>query len=187
VFPERERIEAEAVVRQLEAILRGGNEAALERLRTIVRHMAEDGIRRDQPMRELFARAGDKWSSLLLLLLSAGNFRHGVMRRLVSAVGAEGHISQRMLTLRLRSLERDGLIARTTISTQPPGVEYSLTSLGAGLVQQLDGVMRWIRDHQGEIQAARERFERAEAAGDGELGDTPRKTVGETSEESPVD
>jgi len=166
VFPEREGIDAEAVLRQLEVILRGGHEAALERLQTMVRHMAADGVRRDQPMREVLARAGDKWSSLLLLLLNAGNFRHGVLRRLVAAVGAEGHISQRMLTLRLRSLERDGLIARTTISTQPPGVEYSLTPLGAGLVRQLDQVMQWIRDHQGEIRAARERFAQAQPDGD---------------------
>jgi DNA-binding HxlR family transcriptional regulator len=165
VFPEREAIDAEAVLRQLESILQGGQQAALERLRSMVRHMAADGVRRDQPMREVFARAGDKWSSLLLLLLSAGNFRHGVLRRLVAAVGSEGHISQRMLTLRLRSLERDGLIARTQISTQPPGVEYSLTALGTGLVQQLNAVMQWIRDHQGEIRAARERFESAEKNG----------------------
>lgn len=164
MFPERDTIDVEAVLRQLETILRGGNEAALEALRAMVHHMAADGVRRDQPMREVFARAGDKWSSLLLLLLSAGNFRHGVLRRLVAAVGSEGHISQRMLTLRLRSLERDGLIARTTVSTQPPGVEYSLTPLGVGLVQQLNSVMQWIRDHQTEIRAARERFASAEDA-----------------------
>ncbi|MGA8709283.1 MAG: helix-turn-helix domain-containing protein [Steroidobacteraceae bacterium] len=162
MFPERESIDAEAALRQLEAILGGANQGALERLQTMVRHMAADGVRRDQPMREVFARAGDKWSSLLLLLLSAGNFRHGVLRRLVAAVGAEGHISQRMLTLRLRSLERDGLIARTLIAAQPPGVEYSLTPLGAGLVQQLDQVMQWIRDHQAEIWAARARFAQAQ-------------------------
>lgn len=174
MFPERPGIDAELVLRQLESLLRGSNDAALARLRTMVGHMAEDGIRRDQPMREVLARAGDKWSSLLLLLLNAGSFRHGVLRRLVAAVGAEGHISQRMLTLRLRSLERDGMIARTTVSGQPPGVEYSLTPLGAGFVAQLDGVMQWIRDHQAEIRAARERFELEQAAGN-PAGESPRE------------
>jgi DNA-binding HxlR family transcriptional regulator len=156
-------MDADAVLRQLESLLRGGDDVALERLRSMVRHMAEDGIRRDQPMREVLARAGDKWSSLLLLLLNAGSFRHGLLRRLVAAVGAEGHISQRMLTLRLRSLERDGMIARTTLAGQPPGVEYSLTPLGAGFVAQLDAIMQWIRGHQAQIRAARERFEREQA------------------------
>ncbi len=173
MFPERDAIDADAVLSQLEAILSGGSQAALERLRAMVQHMAQDGIRRDQPMREVFARAGDKWSSLLLLLLSAGNFRHGVLRRLVATVGSEGRISQRMLTLRLRSLERDGLIARTVIATQPPGVEYSLTALGTGLVRQLDQVMQWIREHQAEIRAARARFEQTRPHDSGELDDAP--------------
>jgi DNA-binding HxlR family transcriptional regulator len=68
-----------------------------------------------------------------------------------------------MLTLRLRSLERDGMIARTTLAGQPPGVEYSLTPLGAGFVAQLDAIMQWIRGHQAQIRAARERFEREQA------------------------
>jgi DNA-binding HxlR family transcriptional regulator len=163
VFPEREAIDVEAVMRTLGNILGQGSRQTLERLRSMVQSMAQDGARRDEPMRELFARAGDKWSMLLLLLLSAGSFRHSVLRRLVSTVGSEGRISQRMLTLRLRALERDGLLLRTPIATQPPGVEYALTPLGIGLVRQLDLVMQWIRDHQLEIRSARERFERTEA------------------------
>jgi DNA-binding HxlR family transcriptional regulator len=140
-----------------------GSDAALAQLGAMVRNMAADGVRREEPMREIFARIGDKWSTLLLLLLRTGNYRHAVLRRLVSAVGSEGRISQRMLTLRLRALERDGLIARRTISTQPPGVEYGLTELGAGLLREVDTVMQWVRSHLEEIHRARAAFEASDA------------------------
>jgi DNA-binding HxlR family transcriptional regulator len=134
-----------------------GNELA--RLETLVRAMARDGVQRDQPMREVLARIGDKWSSLLLHLLRTGNYRHAVLRRLVSAVGAEGRISQRMLTLRLRALERDGLLERRVVpGTHPPGVEYALTELGQSLTAQIEELLQWVRDHMAAILEARERF-----------------------------
>ena len=149
--------------------------AALEQLAAMVRNMAADGVRREDPMREVFARIGDKWSTLLLLLLRTGNYRHAVLRRLVSAVGSEGRISQRMLTLRLRALERDGLIARRTISTQPPGVEYGLTELGSGLLLQIDSMMQWVRTHMAEIRGARQEFEASDAQDvEGTLDDEER-------------
>ena len=78
---------------------------------------------------------------------------------LVSTVGAEGRISQRMLTLRLRALERDGLIERRVIPTaHPPGVEYALTELGRSLSAQIENLMQWIRDHMAQILKARARF-----------------------------
>src|SRR6202050_757212 len=123
-------------VRQIVAPERAaGNHASeLARLEALARAMARDGVQRDQPMREVLARIGDKWSTLLLHLLRTGNYRHAVLRRLVSAVGAEGRISQRMLTLRLRALERDGLLERHVVpGTHPPGVEYALTELGQSL------------------------------------------------------
>src|SRR5580698_6842738 len=136
---------------------RHGNE--LPRLEVLVRAMARDGVQRDQPMREVLARIGDKWSSLLLHLLRTGNYRHAVLRRLVSAVGAEGRISQRMLTLRLRALERDGLLVRRVVpDTHPPGVEYALTELGQSLTAQIESLMQWIRDHMARILQAREGF-----------------------------
>src|SRR6202167_2656693 len=134
-----------------------GNELA--RLEALVRAMARDGVQREQPMREVLARIGDKWSTLLLHLLRTGNYRHAVLRRLVSTVGAAGHISQRMLTLRLRTLERDGLIERRVIpTTHPPGVEYALTELGRCLSAQIESLMQWIRDHMAQILQARTRF-----------------------------
>jgi DNA-binding HxlR family transcriptional regulator len=162
-------VDVDAVMRSLGQILgeaAPGNEAALAQLGAMVRNMAADGVLREDPMREVFARIGDKWSTLLLLLLRTGNYRHAVLRRLVSAVGSEGRISQRMLTLRLRALERDGLIARRVISRQPPGVEYGLTELGAGLLQQVDIMMQWVRTHNAQIRRARLEFEAADTQGD---------------------
>ena len=164
-LPERldaERLNAEAVIANIRMILQKEQPAdqslTLARLEALVHSMARDGARREQPMREVFARLGDKWSTLLMHLLRTGAHRHAVLRRLVSVVGAEGRISQRMLTLRLRTLERDGLISRRVISTHPPGVEYALTELGHSLTAQIETLMQWIRDHMTEIQQARQQF-----------------------------
>jgi DNA-binding HxlR family transcriptional regulator len=178
-------VNVDAVMRSLGQILgesTPANDAALIQLGAMVRSMAADGVRQEDPMREVFARIGDKWSTLLLLLLRTGNYRHAVLRRLVSAVGSEGGISQRMLTLRLRALERDGLIARRTISTQPPGVEYGLTELGSGLMPRIDGMMQWIRAHIAEIRRARQEFQAADAQGIDEVMD--RAMDGDDDEEN---
>src|SRR3984957_17136989 len=157
-------VDVDTVLRNLRQVLAPGQPAGQHRsemaaLELLVRAMARDGAQRDQPMREVFARIGDKWSTLLLHLLRTGNYRHAVLRRLVSTVGAEGRISQRMLTLRLRTLERDGLIERRVISiTHPPGVEYALTDLGRSLTMQIEQLMQWIRDHMQQILEARAHF-----------------------------
>lgn len=133
--------------------------AAASELHNLVRAMAVSGVRRDDPIREICARVGDRWSSLLLLLLRAGNFRHSALRRLISTVSYEKRISQRMLTLRLRTLERDGLITRYATDTHPPGTEYALTPLGRGLLEQLEVLMDWIRRNNADILQAREQFD----------------------------
>ena len=168
-------LDVDAVLRSLRLILAhdetsGYHSSQMAGLETLVRAMARDGVQRDQPMREVFARIGDKWSTLLLHLLRTGNYRHAVLRRLVSTVGAERRISQRMLTLRLRTLERDGLIERRVISTiHPPGVEYALTDLGVSLSAQIESLMQWIREHMLQILQARARF--TEAAAEHASGD----------------
>jgi DNA-binding HxlR family transcriptional regulator len=127
--------------------------------------MGLDGARREDPMREIFARLGDKWSMLLMLLLRTGTFRHSVLKRLVNAMGADDEISQRVLTLRLRSLERDGLVARTVTDSVPPRVDYALTPLGHGLLGEVDSLMGWVRRHNDAIRAAQAAFRMA--GGDG--------------------
>ena len=160
----RPAVDVDTVLRNLRLVLAhdeisGHHSSEMAALETLVRSMARDGVQRDQPMREVFARIGDKWSTLLLHLLRTGSYRHAVLRRLVSTVGAEGRISQRMLTLRLRTLERDGLIERRVIpTTHPPGVEYALTELGRSLSAQIESLMQWIRDHMAQILQARTRF-----------------------------
>ena len=101
----------------------------------------------------ILARVGDKWSVFVIMLLGNGPRRFNEIKRMV------GGISQRMLTLTLRGLERDGLVTRTVFPTIPPRVDYELTDLGRGLSKPVEALGRWAMDHQTEIQAARTRFD----------------------------
>jgi DNA-binding HxlR family transcriptional regulator len=145
----------------IEQEFEGGDLAPLRaRLQRRTAQMGQDSLDRRAPVRELLARLGDKWSPLLLIVLEIGEFRHTTLRRLVSRLSHEGRISQRMLTLRLRSLERDGLIERHVLATRPPRVSYAITELGRGLLARIDAVINWSHEHTREIIAARARFER---------------------------
>jgi DNA-binding HxlR family transcriptional regulator len=130
----------------------------LPALQRMLEAMARDGNRRQDPIREVFARLGDKWSPLLLLLLQMRSLRHATLWRLVGTVAGDGQISQRILRLRLRGLEQDGLIRRRLIDSKPPGVQYELTELGHELVSHIEGLMAWTRGHSEEIRAARQRY-----------------------------
>ena len=101
----------------------------------------------------VLARVGDKWSVLVIMMLSGGPRRFNEIKRMV------GGISQRMLTLTLRGLERDGLVTRTVFPTIPPRVDYELTDLGRGLWQPVEALGKWASDHQSEIEGARARFD----------------------------
>ncbi len=105
--------------------------------------------------REVLNRVGDKWSVLIVGLLGEGRLRFGELRRSI-----EG-ISQRMLTLTLRGLERDGLVTRTVYPTIPPRVEYELTDLGRTLLVPIKALATWAGDNRQRIQAAREGFDAA--------------------------
>jgi DNA-binding HxlR family transcriptional regulator len=129
------------------------------RLAELVSHMNQFEHHRDDPVREIVARLGDRWSTLLLLILATGTFRHAELRRVVTAVSAERAISQRMLTLRLRALERDGLVGRQVTPTVPPRVDYSLTLLGQELVGLVENLLRWIEKNNAVILESREAFE----------------------------
>lgn len=103
-------------------------------------------------------RVGDKWSVLVVATLSRGPHRFSELRREIEA------ISQRMLTLTLRSLERDGLVSRTVTPTIPPRVDYALTPLGHSLQQPVLALAGWAVDHLEEISAAQSAFDsRSEA------------------------
>ena len=108
---------------------------------------------------EVLSRVGDKWSVLVVTKLGSGTKRFNELRREI------GGISQRMLTLTLRGLERDGLVTRKIIPTSPLGVEYDLTALGRDLLQPVSALGAWAIRNQGKIQQARVRFDSVEAPG----------------------
>jgi DNA-binding HxlR family transcriptional regulator len=103
--------------------------------------------------REVLNRVGDKWSVLVIALLGNGPLRFSELKRSI-----EG-ISQRMLTLTLRGLERDGLVTRTMFPTIPPRVDYALTRLGRTLLEPVRALATWAEKHREEIQAARDTFD----------------------------
>jgi DNA-binding HxlR family transcriptional regulator len=106
---------------------------------------------------DVLARVGDKWSVLVVTRLGGGPLRFNELRRTI------GGISQRMLTLTLRGLERDGLITRTVFPTIPPRVDYALTPLGRDLLDPVSALGAWAIRNQEKIAQARERFDKSGA------------------------
>ena len=106
----------------------------------------------------MLSRVGDKWTVFVVGLLSKGPMRFNEIRRTV------GGISQRMLTLTLRGLERDGLVTRTVYPTIPPRVEYALTPLGCTLIAPLIALADWATENQGTVEKARAKFDAARMA-----------------------
>jgi DNA-binding HxlR family transcriptional regulator len=104
-------------------------------------------------VRRLLDRVGDKWSLLVMALLDGGTLRFGELRRQIDG------ISQRMLTLTLRQLERDGLVQRTVYAVVPPRVDYTLTALGRTLLEPIHGLVEWTIDHHGEVVQARQAYD----------------------------
>lgn len=102
---------------------------------------------------EILSRVGDKWSVQLIVQLGDGPKRFNELRRIVSG------ISQRMLTLTLRGLERDGLVTRTVYPTIPPRVEYQLTELGCSLLKTMRALGAWAIENRDKILEARRRFD----------------------------
>ncbi len=108
---------------------------------------------------EVLARIGDKWTVLVVSVLGGGPMRFNELRRSL------GSISQRMLTLTLRALERDGLVTRTVYPEIPPRVEYKLTALGCSLLDPVNTLSLWARRNRAAIVAARRRFDTADKDG----------------------
>ena len=102
---------------------------------------------------EVLARVGDKWTVLVVSHLGDGPRRFSELRR------GLGSISQRMLTLTLRGLERDGLVTRTVTPSIPPRVDYALTTLGRSLLTPVLELTNWARRNRPTIEKARRRFD----------------------------
>ncbi|MBT2187561.1 helix-turn-helix transcriptional regulator [Sphingobium sp. H33] len=105
----------------------------------------------------ILARVGDKWSILTIMTLAGGSKRFSELRRAIDG------ISQRMLTLTLRGLERDGFVARTVTPSIPPRVDYELTALGRSLREPVVALGQWVQEHLDKIDDARAAFDRANA------------------------
>jgi DNA-binding HxlR family transcriptional regulator len=120
---------------------------------------------------DLLGRIGDKWSVLVVARLGEGPLRFNELRRSI------GGISQRMLTLTLRGLERDGLITRTVFPTIPPRVDYALTPLGHDLLNPVSALSSWAIRNQSKIAQARAHFdELCEAKGKPPLRRAPARS-----------
>jgi DNA-binding HxlR family transcriptional regulator len=109
-------------------------------------------------VREVLNLVGDKWSVQVVSTLGRGPLRFTELKRSIE------RISQRMLTLTLRGLERDGLVSRTVTPTIPPRVDYELTKLGQTLLDPVRTLAKWAARHREEIQTARDQFDAAAAS-----------------------
>jgi DNA-binding HxlR family transcriptional regulator len=113
---------------------------------------------------DVVARIGDKWTVYVVRLLSDGTMRFNEIKRAIPA------ISQRMLTLTLRGLERDGLVVRTVYPTIPPRVDYELTELGRTLIETLRELGDWALANRAKVEKARAAFDAKEKKQKGKLG-----------------
>jgi DNA-binding HxlR family transcriptional regulator len=116
--------------------------------------------REDCEVRQILDRIAGKWSLLVISLLAERTMRFNELRRKIDG------ISQRMLTVTLRQLERDGLVCRTVYPVVPARVEYCLSPLGHTLLGTIQALVTWTEEHQQEVARARAEFDAGQAGGD---------------------
>jgi DNA-binding HxlR family transcriptional regulator len=114
--------------------------------------------RQDCEVRQILDRIADKWSLLVISLLADRTMRFTELRREIDG------ISQRMLTVTLRHLERDGMVCRTVHPVVPPRVEYCLSPLGRTLLGTVQSLVTWTEEHQQEVARARAEFDARQTA-----------------------
>lgn len=112
-----------------------------------------NNVNHDCPIRDVLDRMGDAWSVLVLIELAKGPCRFNALLRVV------GGISQRMLSVTLRTLERDGIVARRVLPLTPPQVEYSLTEVGQSLNDTLATLRQWAVHNQAAVRQARAAYD----------------------------
>jgi DNA-binding HxlR family transcriptional regulator len=112
-----------------------------------------DIFKADCPTQRALETIADKWSVIVIYVLSRGTRRYSELQRMI------GGVSQKMLTQTLRKLERDGLVERYVYPVVPPKVEYSLTPLGETLTELLKAVCKWAEAHLDELEEARVRYD----------------------------
>ena len=109
-----------------------------------------------QRVGQVLSRVGDKWTVLIINELGDGPRRFNELKRQIDGV------SQRMLTLTLKNLERDGLVSRTVTPSVPPRVDYALTDLGRSMLQPVQALGQWAAAHIPQMDAARRRYDTAD-------------------------
>jgi DNA-binding HxlR family transcriptional regulator len=114
---------------------------------------AGEGAANCKALGQIFDRIGDKWTIMVIGVLSRGPLRFNALQRAVPGV------SHRMLTMTLRGLERDGLVKRTAFATIPPRVDYELTDRGNSLREPLQALAAWVRSEQRGIEASRRAYD----------------------------
>jgi len=122
--------------------------------------------------RAILDRVGDKWTVLVVSMLSERRMRFTEIKRATTG------ISQRMLTMTLRALERDGLVTRTVHPTIPPRVDYELTDLGRTLIEPVNALLTWAVSHGEAIKSARRRYDAAEERAE-QVTDSRRSSAAE--------
>ena len=118
----------------------------------------DPGSQECQRVGQVLARIGDKWTVLVISELGEGPKRFNQLRRDIAGV------SQRMLTLTLKNLERDGLVSRTVTPSVPPRVDYALTDLGGSMLVPVRALGLWAQAHIPQMDAARARYDAKEKA-----------------------
>jgi DNA-binding HxlR family transcriptional regulator len=152
-----------AIEEALEVVATDREEGARRRhaqnVKELFGRMDRFGKRRSDPVRMVQSLIGDRWSPMIIHLLSGGMLRFVELRRLIALGSAEGTISSRMLTLKLRLLERDGWVARHVTDDQPPRVEYQLTALGAGGYEYFNAFVQWVEQASPLVHVARRDYD----------------------------
>jgi DNA-binding HxlR family transcriptional regulator len=108
---------------------------------------------------DVLARIGDKWTVMVVGVLSKGPMRYSQIQKAIDGV------SQRMLTLTLKGLERDGLVSRSVYPTNPPRVDYTLTERGHTLIVPVHGLWLWAQANKAAIDEARRKFDQGRRSG----------------------
>lgn len=124
----------------------------------------------DCGVRGVLDRVADKWSLYVIKTLESGELRFSELRREIPGV------SQRMLTVTLRGLERDGVVERHIRNVMPPHIGYSLTELGSSLLGAVSELLDWVRSELPRIEAAQASYDERQAAI--ERGEVPRVPMG---------
>lgn len=149
--------EANEILSRIESVFGERNLTSSQRnlFETTANQIVSFGWDPNNALVSLVEHVGNYWRNWLLMIFNTGSYRPSMVMKLLGALDPSHPISQRMLTLNLRLLERDGLIYRRVVNTEVIHVEYGLTPLGKEFADQVSALIEWIGDHAGEVEKAR--------------------------------